>query len=133
MASYTAQVILTDSNYNSPSPQYSLGDVVSVHERITEKASTTGRLGFIHVNNVPDSINFKRLTSELSRPELSSVTIGDEIISKRIWKLDIESLDGYGILIASNELTVEWSDVLNKFIRKHDGKTGGEYYKELGL
>lgn len=133
MASYTVQVILTDSNYNSPSPQYSLGDVVSVHERIADKASTTGRLAFVHVNNVPGSINFKRLTSELSRPELSSVTIGDEIISKRIWKLDIESLDGYGILIASNELTVEWSDVLNKFIRKYDGKTGGEYYKELGL
>lgn len=133
MASYTVQVILTDSNYNSPSPQYSLGDVVSVHERIADKASITSRLGFIHVNNVPGSINFKRLASELSRPELSSVTIGDEIISKRIWKLDIESLDGHGILIASNELTVEWSDVLNKFIRKYDGKTGGEYYKELGL
>lgn len=126
MASYTTQVILSDPNYASSTPQYAKGDVVSVYELAAEKPNPNGRLGFVHVHNVPDEINLLRLTEELSRPEISSVTKSAEASNKRAWMIKLDTLS-----ILDNEVNIEWGEAISLFTRKFDGKSGAEYYAEL--
>ena len=133
MASYTAQVILSDPNYDSDTPQYAKGDIVSVYPLITEKPSTNGKLAFIHVHNVPDNINLENLCNELSRPEISNATVDVEVSKTRAWMINLNALDDYDLLVSDREVSIEWAVAVSAFIRKFDGMTGGEYYAGLIL
>ena len=126
MASYTAQVMLVNPVHHSSGVMYCLGDIVSVYDLITEKPSLNGRLGFVHVHNVPESINLSRLTQELSRPETIETTNKSELSKRRAWSIELG-----GLSIIEKEINIEWAGAVNLFTRKFDGKSGAEYYAEL--
>tara|TARA_R110002051_G_scaffold314032_2_gene390628 strand:+ start:30 stop:416 length:387 start_codon:yes stop_codon:yes gene_type:complete len=128
MPSYTAQVILANPIHTSKTAMYHYGDIVAAYELVTEKPNPNGRLGFVHVHNVPDAINLSRLTEELSRPEILSVTENQELSKKRAWMIKLDTLS-----IINKETNIDWSEAINLFTRKFDGKTGAEYYAELNL
>tara|TARA_R110000868_G_scaffold162439_1_gene393651 strand:- start:9459 stop:9845 length:387 start_codon:yes stop_codon:yes gene_type:complete len=126
MASYTAQVMLVNPGHYSNGAMYCTGDVVAVYELVKEKPNPNGRLGFVHVHNVPESINLSRLTKELSRPKTIGATNQSELSKRRAWSIELGDLS-----IIEKEVNIEWADAINLFTRKFDGKSGAEYYAEL--
>lgn len=128
MPSYTVQVMLVNPTHDSNSVTYCVGDVVAVYNLVTEKPNPDGRLGFVHVHNVPEKVDFLTLSQELSRPEMIAATNQPEILKRRAWAVNMESFEG---LVDEKEVNINWSDAVNVFYRKSDGKTGGEYYAEL--
>ena len=133
MPSYTAQVILSEPTHSPAKAKYEAGDVVCIYNLITEKPNNKGRLCFIHVHNVPEIINLNLLTTEISRPELNNTTLTGELSKRRAWMVDITKLTDYKILTDNKEININWDDIVNLFIRKFDGVTGGQYYTGLDL
>lgn len=133
MASYTAQLILSEPTHESSTAMYKNGDIVAIYELINEAPNPNGRLCFVHVDNVPDDIDFINLGVELSRPEYNSVTATNEIVNKRAWMVKLDELVDYQLLLDSKVINVDWSIAVNAFVRKFDGMTGGEYYAGLNL
>ena len=133
MASYTSQLILIEPDYKTSKVKYQFGDIVAIYDKINDKPNPNGRLCFIHVENVPDEINFVNLGSELSRPEYNAVTKDAELLNRRAWMVKLNELEDYQLLIDTKEISIDWSIAVNAFIRKSDGITGGEYYAGLEL
>ena len=128
MASYTAQVMLVNPEHYSNGVIYCSGDIVAVYDLVTEKPNPNGRLGFVHVRNVPESIQLSRLTQELSRPETIGATNQSELSKRRAWSIKLD-----GLSMIEKEINIEWADAINLFTRKFDGKSGAEYYAELNV
>tara|TARA_R110000822_G_scaffold91912_2_gene211728 strand:+ start:779 stop:1165 length:387 start_codon:yes stop_codon:yes gene_type:complete len=126
MASYTVQVMLVNPQHHSISAMYCSGDIVSVYDLVTEKPNPSGRLGFVHVHNVPESIQLSKLKSELSRPELFAATNQPELSKRRAWSVNLD-----GLSMIEKEINIEWGIAVNLFTRKFDGKSGAEFYAEL--
>lgn len=133
MASYTAQLILSEPTHNSKTAMYSKGDIVAIYELINEAPNPDGRLCFVHVDNVPNDIDFINLGVELSRPEYNNVTATPELTNRRAWMVKLDELTDYQKLLDTKVINIDWSIAVNAFIRKFDGMTGGEYYAGLEI
>lgn len=129
MTSYTVQIVLLNPTHESGSAMYCLGDVVATYELITEKPNAKGRLGFIHIHNVPDGIDLTKL-EELTRPEVLSLTLNPELSKKRAWMF---ITNDYPEILTKKHIDIDWSVAANLFTRKFDSKTLSQYCNELKL
>lgn len=126
MNSYTAQVVITPPTHTSKTPLNQAGDIVAIHDFITEAPNPTGRLGFVHVVGVPESVRLKNLGEELSRAVSTSPELERRTTVKRAWKVDLDQ-----VVVKNNQVTITWEQARDVFIRKFDNLTGGEFYDRL--
>jgi len=126
MKSYTAQVVINEPLHLSKTPTNKAGDIIAIYDLVSEAPNPNGRLGFIHVINIPDRIRLENLGEELSRAVSSNVEIEKRTTLKRAWKVDLNQ-----ITVTNNQATITWDEARLCFIRKHDGLTGGEFYDGL--
>lgn len=126
MKSYTAQVVINAPTHKSKTPTNKAGDIIAIYDLITIAPDLKGRLGFIHVINIPDRIRLKNLGEELSRAVSANAEIEKRTTVKRAWKVDLNQ-----ITVTNNQATITWEQARLYFIRKYDGLTGGEFYDGL--
>lgn len=126
MKSYTAQVVINAPTHKSKTPTNKAGDIIAIYDLVSEAPNPNGRLGFIHVINIPDRIRLKNLGEELSRAVSSSEEVDKRTTAKRAWKVDLNQM-----AVTNNQATITWEQARLYFIRKYDGLTGGEFYDGL--
>lgn len=126
MKSYTAQVVINEPLHLSKTPTNKVGDIIAIYDLVSEAPNPNGRLGFIHVINIPDRIRLKNLGEELSRAVSSSEEVDKRTTAKRAWKVDLNQM-----AVTNNQATITWEQARLYFIRKYDGLTGGEFYDGL--
>lgn len=123
----TAQVVINEPLHLSKTPTNKAGDIIAIHDFINEAPNPNGRLGFVHVTNIPETVLLKNLGDELSRAVSSNAEVEKRTIEKRAWKVDLNQ-----ITVIGNQATITWEQARSLFIRKYDGLTGGEFYDGLG-
>lgn len=133
MADYTIQIIVEPPAHSAKNPSglYELGDIVGIHPRITESASLTGRLGFIHVTGVPDIVSLEGLRAEMVRPQEAYITVdAPEMVKKALWSGSIPAVN-LSELQTTKETALDWSVVQNIYSRKGSGITGAQVFAEF--
>lgn len=124
----TAQVVINEPLHLSKTPTNKAGDIIAIHDFITEAPNPNGRLGFVHVTDIPENVLLKNLGDELSRAVSSNAEVEKRTTAKRAWKVDLNQ-----ITVTNNQATITWDEARLYFVRKYDGLTGGEFYDGLGV
>lgn len=119
------------ANPEKEAARYRRGDIVGVYLTSDVGApSLNGRLGFVHITGVPDSINISKIKNRLLGEIIDRVTVSDpdipggtvdtvDLIRRRAWRIP-PSIIPVGVrnqLLTNREAAVTWGQI-KPYVRK---------------
>lgn len=138
MASFTLQVVKIATTHQTSNPYAGrlVGDLIGIYNRITDAPSKNTRLGFIHIDDAPDSLTLNGVRESMVNPnELTPSPLSDALsttppsimVDLSLWRANLTDSQKNELQLNA-EIIIPWADMLDICYRKSDSSDGNAVF-----